>query len=140
MPEGEVQKRLDSIVKFAEEIHKDTVDSLVEDNKKTRRQNKFLITILAFTTLAFVVVVVALVILLSNSFDNKATLTRLDRNQKGIDELVTFVHQVKDQQTQSNSGSSQVVTDLKTLICANQESSLQLMAACNQQGIPAPTR
>jgi hypothetical protein len=140
MPEQTVQEKLDQLVQYASDIHEDTSTTLIEDNKKSSRQNKILIGIVGIQSVVLVVALVLLGILLSNSFDNKDTLTRLDKNQAGIDELVTFVHTVQDQQNNSNSGSSQVVTDLKTLICANQEQSLELMAACNAQGIPAPTR
>lgn len=130
MPEEAVQKRLDQLVKFAEDIHKDTTDTLIDENKKVRKQNKLLLTILAIMASTLVAVLVMLGFILSNSFDNKTTLDRLDKNQAGIDELVAYLHALPP----PNSGTSQVVIDLETLICASSDN-LKLQGECNDKGI-----
>lgn len=62
--------------------------------------------------------------------DNKATLTQLTKNQAGIDELVTFVHEVEAQQQAQ--GQSKVVNDIITILCSSSDPVRQ--QACTQLG------
>lgn len=66
--------------------------------------------------------------------DNQNTLTRLDRNQAGIDELVAFVHEFQAQQASqaSGQGQSKVATDIIALLCSSSDPVRQ--AACHQLG------
>lgn len=71
----------------------------------------------------------------TNKLDTQTNiLERLDNNQKGIDELVGFVHDVQEQQSTSSgqSGQSKVVSDIIHLLCSSSDP--ERISACKQLG------
>jgi uncharacterized iron-regulated membrane protein len=64
---------------------------------------------------------------------NHDALSQLQNNQAGINELVTFVHQVEAQQAQNGNGNSAAVNQLEQVLCATTDPAR--IAACQQLGI-----
>lgn len=65
-----------------------------------------------------------------DNIDN--VVTRLDRNQVGIDELVAFVHEVEASQAKTQGGTSKAAGDIITLLCTSSDE--VRLAACAQLG------
>lgn len=69
------------------------------------------------------------------SRENSEVLQSIKDNQKGINELVDFVHDLKQQATQD--GNNQAVKDLETLLCASDDP--VRIAACEKLGLRPET-
>jgi hypothetical protein len=126
---GKVEKFGD----IASAIQKVTTDAVIVENKRQRRVNRILM-------IGLVVVILMSAATTYNSFINKSgvdkintTVSKIDKNQEGIDELVAYLHTLPP----PNTGQSQVVIELEKLICAS-SNDLDLMAACNDKGITIP--
>ncbi len=127
---GKVEKFGD----IAAAIQQISADAIIVENKRNRRLIRALL-------IGLVVVICMSAATTYNSFINKTgvdkintTVSKIDKNQEGIDELVAYLHTLPP----PNTGQSQVVTDLEKLICASSDD-LDLLAACNDKGIsPQP--
>lgn len=124
----DLNAKMDKFGDVASAIETLTADAIIKENKRVRRVNRVLLIMLAIVTLMSMATTY-------NSFTNKTSLEKLDKNQEGIDELVSYLRALPP--PPSSSGQSKAVTDLETLICASSDA-LVLQAECDKLGIIIP--
>lgn len=104
------------------------------DKKRQRRRDVINGALLALIVVGIAVLALFAVLNLQKNTSNGEVLTRLDRNQAGIDELVGFVHELQADQSGS-SGQSETVTLIMDLLCASSDPDrVEACAALTQTG------